>query len=182
MNNNLLLTGDPQVGKTTIIKKALQEIHTKQIKIGGFYTNEIRENKTRVGFEVKTILSNKKDVLAHVNFNSSFKVGKYGVNKNAFEKVIIDEFNLCSNEKVDLIIIDEIGKMEMISDFFCEKVIEILNGSIPVLGVIKKKGNSTFLDNVHDIFTVNIVEINKFNREIIYLKTIEWLNKTLNLF
>ena len=139
MNNILLLTGDPQVGKTTIIKKALQEIRSKQIKTGGFYTNEIREKNIRIGFEVKTILLNKKDILAHVNFNSNYKVGKYGVNKNTFEKVILNEFNLCLKEKIDLIIIDEIGKMEMISNFFCEKVIEILNGSIPVLGVIKKR-------------------------------------------
>ena len=181
MKNKLLLTGDPQVGKTTIIKKTLSFINHHSIKIGGFYTSEIREKGNRIGFSIKTILSGKNDILAHIDFNSTFRVGKYGVNKDAFEKIMLEELEYCINNKVDLIIIDEIGKMEIISDLFCKKIFEILNAPIPILGVVKK-AKEKFLNKIYNLKNLNIIEVNINNREKVYKDVIEWLkiiNKSL---
>lgn len=129
MQNKLLLTGKPQADKTTIISKTLKYFQNATIKIGGFYTNEIIEKGKRSGFEIKTILSNKTDILVHVDIDTDYTVGKYKVNKVTFEKIMLNEFNLCNKKNADLIIIDEIGKMEMISEIFCEKIFEILSNN-----------------------------------------------------
>ncbi len=180
MQKKLLLTGKPQIGKTTIISKAIASIHHPSIKIGGFYTKEIREKGIRSGFEIKTNLSNKTDILAHVDFESDYRIGKYKVNKNTFEKLILDEFNLCNRENADLIIIDEIGKMEMISKIFCEKIFEILSGNVPVLGVLKNS-KGEFLDKIFSLKTIEIIDVNLLNREKVFNDIIEWLNKILKI-
>lgn len=180
MKNKLLLTGKPQVGKTAIIQNVLTHVNVDSLTIGGFYTREIRENGNRVGFNVETILSKEKGILAHVDFNSSFRVGKYGVNKYAFEKIMLKELNICTKNKVDLIIIDEIGKMEIISDVFCKKILEILNGSIPVFGVVKK-AKEKFLDIIYNLQNIEIIEVKISNREKVFVKVLNWLQNVYKL-
>ncbi|MFQ5949751.1 MAG: nucleoside-triphosphatase, partial [Nitrospiria bacterium] len=69
--NNLLLTGRPGVGKTTLLERALRGLG---VPIGGFYTREIREKGMRVGFQLTT-WGGKGGVLSHVKLKSPFHVG-----------------------------------------------------------------------------------------------------------
>jgi nucleoside-triphosphatase len=50
--NNLLLTGYPGSGKTTVIMRLLA---LGDFDAGGFYTEEIREGNTRTGFKIVTL-------------------------------------------------------------------------------------------------------------------------------
>jgi len=132
MIKNILLTGLPGCGKTTLIKEIIKE---KKLKAGGFYTQEIRENNQRVGFEIVT-LSGKKGILAHQNFESKFKVGKYKVNLKDLEEIAVKEIEEAIKNK-DYIIIDEIGKIEMFSEKFKEIVLKALESPKKVLATIK---------------------------------------------
>ncbi|MFQ5957268.1 MAG: nucleoside-triphosphatase, partial [Candidatus Brocadiales bacterium] len=75
MVKNILITGRPGVGKTTVVKKVLSAL---DIKPGGFYTEEIRAGKERQGFMIKTF-GGKSGVLAHVDNRGGPRVGRYGV-------------------------------------------------------------------------------------------------------
>ena len=66
MKQAYLLSGAPGVGKTTIIKQA---IDTVKEKTGGFYTREIRNQGVRQGFEIVT-LDEQSAILAHINIHS----------------------------------------------------------------------------------------------------------------
>ena len=103
---NLLLTGHPGVGKTTIIRNLIDKL---KLPAGGFYTEEIREDGMRQGFAVVT-LSGFKGVLAHRNFKSRYKVGNYGVGVYTLNRIGVKEIQMCLMEK-KVIVIDEIGKM-----------------------------------------------------------------------
>lgn len=115
-----LITGKPGVGKTTLVKKLASFLNPQYVC--GFYTEEIREKNERVGFKIITF-HNGEEILAHVNFQSPYKVSKYYVNIPNFEKLIIPELILAKEKKI--ILIDEIGKMELFSQKFKEKIIEI---------------------------------------------------------
>ena len=80
---NILLTGVPGVGKTTLVRRVLAEI---DVKIGGFYTEEIRERGKRVGFSIKTF-EGRTGILAHVNHKGPHRVGKYAVNIEDLEQI-----------------------------------------------------------------------------------------------
>lgn len=133
MPNNILISGYPGVGKTTLINKIIKELNCK---IGGFYTSEKRENGKRTGFYI-TNFSGNQMVMADVNSPSSYRVSKYGVNIEAFAKIGIPALEK-ANESADLIIVDEIGKMEMFSSKFCIMLEKIFDSPKPVLATIKK--------------------------------------------
>ena len=115
MEKNIIITGLPGVGKTTLIKGILHEI--RSLNPIGFYTEEIREQGIRTGFSLVSV-TGEKSILASENIPSRFRVGKYGVDLVNFENFI---GNIPFRDPAkSLIIIDEIGKMECFSKMFTE--------------------------------------------------------------
>ena len=156
---NLLITGLPGVGKTTLIKKlseALQSFHPV-----GFYTEEIREEGVRKGFELIS-LEGKRRLLSHKEVSSPCKVGQYKVDIKGFEDFLssISFFN----PSTGLIIIDEIGKMECLSLQFQKILKEILNSEKWVIATIALKG-SGLIAEVKERNDVKPFEITKKNRD-----------------
>jgi nucleoside-triphosphatase len=156
---NILLTGHPGVGKTTIIRKVIQKL---KIPAGGFYTEEIRENDLRMGFAVVT-LSGFKGVLAHRNFKSRYKVGQYSVGVYTLNRIGVKEIEMCLMEK-KLIVIDEIGKMELLSPQFQAAVEKALDADNPVLGTITL-ARHPFIQKIKARKEVKIVDVTKENRD-----------------
>ena len=100
------------------------------VDAGGFYTEEIRVMDRRMGFRIIT-LDGKDGILAHVDCNSNYKVGKYRVDLDSFESVAIPTLEKAIKDKA-IIVIDEIGKMELFSMKFKELVSNILDGEKPL--------------------------------------------------
>ncbi|MDP2920575.1 MAG: nucleoside-triphosphatase [Dehalococcoidia bacterium] len=131
MKRVCLLTGPPRAGKTTLIKQVVGEF---QGKTGGFYTEEIREREERVGFRLVT-LDGAEVVLSHTNIQSPYRVGKYGVDIEGLEEVGVTAL-LEAGRTAGLIVVDEIGKMEMLSLKFREAVTQLIGGGKRMLGTV----------------------------------------------
>ena len=131
-----LLTGKPGTGKTSLIKQAVTELEGRA---GGFYTEEIRSQGTRLGFKLVT-LDGHEAILAHTDFNKRFQVGKYGVDVESLDRVGVSALRKAA-EQCDLVVVDEIGKMELFSADFREAVLEIIGGGKRVLGTIMLHAN-----------------------------------------
>lgn len=119
MNTNkfclkILITGKPRSGKTTLIKDILASL--PNISYGGFFTEEIKENGVRVGFKIVTTFG-EQGILSHQNYKSKYHISKYGVNITNLDTIGTNSIERAVKEK-DLIVIDEIGKMEMSSNKF----------------------------------------------------------------
>lgn len=152
---NYLLTGPPRSGKTTIIKEIIQRLGESA---GGFYTEEIRRKGVRVGFSIKTLFG-QEGTLSHIDFKSKYRVGKYGVNLDTLDKIGSKEIEkaLAQNK---IIIIDEIGKMELFSNRFKDLVGEALDSENPVLATIIFVKHP-FADRVKRRKDVKIVDVSK---------------------
>jgi len=134
----LLLTGNPGVGKTTVLMKTVNALKERGIRVGGMISREVREGGTRVGFEILDLSSGRRGWLAHVNQKSGPQVGKYRVNMedlNAIGARAVTE----AVEKCDIIVIDEIGPMELFSERFKEAVQKALGSRKLVIAVIHWK-------------------------------------------
>jgi nucleoside-triphosphatase len=136
MKYDLLLTGRPGTGKTSLIKQAAAEMKGTA---GGFYTEEILDHGVRAGFRLVT-LAGEAATLAHVNIRSPHRVGKYGVDVNAMVQVGVPAIRRAGQQD-DLIIIDEIGKMELFSVEFRDTVSNLIEGSKRILGTIMLNPN-----------------------------------------
>ena len=108
---NILVTGQPGIGKTTIIKNLYKRLSSPML---GFYTEEIRDaNGVRMGFDIISLEDeNNRQPLARVNSaERGPKVGKYTVLLPQFESVAIPCLREAINQDKQLVIIDEIGKI-----------------------------------------------------------------------
>ncbi len=157
---NILVTGAPRTGKTTLISTIVTKLNVSVI---GFITTEIRENKIRTGFTIETYSGIKKILASKKNLESKYRVGRYGVhldNLNFIVNKLEEELN---NEIPKLIIIDEIGKMELFSRSFKDFVMKALNQN-KVLGTIMLMDND-FTKTIKLRSDTKIFEINLQNRE-----------------
>jgi nucleoside-triphosphatase len=154
---NILITGYPRTGKTTLIMKFLDQT-TKNCS--GFYTEEIRNNqRIRVGFKVVAISSEEEGILAHVDERSSYRVGKYNVNIKDFEEIALPEME----KESEIVIIDEIGKMELFSEPFKNQLLKCLEQG-NVLATITMKGGGKFVWGIKNREDVEVIEITTDNR------------------
>jgi len=127
----LLISGRPGSGKTTLVAEAAAAVGGRA---GGFYTREVRAAGQRVGFEVVT-LDGRQGRLAHVEVKGPYRVGKYGVDLEAFEAIGVDALERAVREK-ELIVIDELGKMELFSARFRRAVEAAIKSGKPVLATV----------------------------------------------
>lgn len=157
-----MITGRPGVGKTTVLKRILEHL---EVETGGFYTQELRENRKRVGFELVT-LSGEREVMAHVDIGGSPKVGKYGVDLRVIEDLGVREVRRAL-EQCQLVVIDEVGKMELFSQEFEGVVVSALDSPKAVLATVGL-GTTHFTKKVKRRADVEIYEIDPQNRERIW--------------
>ncbi|NIR49969.1 NTPase [candidate division KSB1 bacterium] len=167
---NILLTGNPGVGKTTLIQKILHEVEGMA---GGFYTQEMRENSRRTGFEIVTF-TGKRGVLASISFKSPHRVGKYGVDVPGFDELAVQELQRALQQD-DLIVIDEIGKMELFSKIFREMVRESLDSEKRLLATITKSRNA-FVDNIKKRSDVQLITVTESNRNSLVSDLVNMIN------
>ncbi len=169
MKKAYLLSGQPGSGKTTIIKEVLSKVRKSA---GGFYTEEIRNQGIRQGFRIIT-LDGKSATLAHSDISSPYRVSKYGVDINSMDKVAIPAVReaVCN---CDIVVIDEIGKMELFSYSFRDAVIEALESEKRVLGTIMLASHP-WADVVKRRAEVEVISVTRFNRSEVVDQVLGWL-------
>jgi nucleoside-triphosphatase len=132
----ILLTGLPGCGKTTALMETIENLNCK--KVAGFYTQEIREAGSRKGFSW-TRLDGTSGILAHVDIKGRGKIGKYGVDVAGFEESVVPVLDIEQND-AELFVIDEIGKMECLSEKFVTAVRRVFASERSVLVTVARKG------------------------------------------
>lgn len=141
-------------------------------KAGGFYTEEIRSRGAREGFRLVT-LDGQDAILAHINIHSPYRVSKYGVDTDSLERVGVSALNQAA-EECDLVVVDEIGKMELFSADFRETVWRIVNSGKRVLGTIMLQAHP-WADKIKRQPQVHLAEITRANRHRVLEELSAWL-------
>ena len=156
--NNLLFTGPPRCGKTTLISRIVPRLRASST---GFLTREIREKGKRVGFSINT-LDGKEALLAHIDVSGPYRVGRYGVVLESIESIAIP--SIIPKNEGDSVVIDEIGKMECFSPLFRSKLLDVLEMPNIIIGTISLKGDR-FIRKIKARNDVLVVEISGKNRD-----------------
>jgi nucleoside-triphosphatase THEP1 len=154
---NLLFTGEPGCGKSTLIEKIVKGL---SVPARGFFTREMREGGRRTGFSITT-LDGKHGILARKGLVSKKRVGGYGVCIEDIERILIPSMVPVEDE---LIVIDEIGRMECCSPLFRETLLTVLESENRVVGSIALHGGS-FIEEIRRRNDVEIVRVTEQNRD-----------------
>lgn len=159
----IFLTGKPGIGKTTVLKKIVSLLKERAT---GFWTEEIRDplSNKRSGFKVVTT-EGKTAILASKSFNSSLRVGSYGVNIKDFEDIVIPVLENALRQGEKIIIIDEIGKMELFSEKFIDVVEKIVfSSNCNLVATIPIKDIHPIVASIRRLRD-NLIEITEENRD-----------------
>jgi nucleoside-triphosphatase len=168
----ILLTGRPGIGKTTIMRRLADRL--SGLAIAGFTTEEIRVGGHRQGFRVTTF-AGVSDVLAHTGIRGRHRVGRYGVDVEAFERIVLPELA----RPASAFLIDEIGKMECFSDRFVRAARDILGGPRPVVATVALSG-SGFLAEAKRRSDVELWDVTARNRDDLPVQLAERLRAAID--
>ena len=126
-----LIEARPGAGKTTAMRRLGELLRARDTTLAGFVTEEIRDGGRRVGFSIETF-GGERGTLAHVERPGPPRVGRYGVDLGEFEGLALPALRVSA----DVVLIDELGKMELASEAFRDAVTELLERETPVVATV----------------------------------------------
>jgi len=170
------ITGRPGVGKTTVLLNAANELKNKGYKVSGMLSREVREKGTRVGFEIIDFATDQRGWLAHVNQPSGPQVSKYKVNLHDLDQIGVKAIEKALKD-AEVVIVDEIGPMELFSSAFRQVIKDAINSHKLVLGVIHHSARDQIIDSIKKRNDAEIVEVTIENRQLLHNLLIQRANQ-----
>ncbi|UCG45342.1 MAG: NTPase [Candidatus Bathyarchaeota archaeon] len=159
----VFVTGRPNIGKTSVLRQAVSILETDGYTIGGMISREVRDQGVRVGFEIVNLITQQKGWLAHIKQPRGPRIGKYRVNMNDLN-VIGATSILEATSGADVIVIDEIGGMELRSAEFRKAADSAVNSSKPVIGALHSTIRDPLIDSIRSSSDAEILEVTVENR------------------
>jgi nucleoside-triphosphatase len=153
-----LLTGNPGVGKTTLLHKIIGRWRGP---VGGFTTEEVRPDARRQGFKLIT-LDGQSTIIAGTDVMTKHRLGRINVDVDAIERVGVPALERAL-EMGGLIIIDEIGKPELLSSAFVEVLHRIVESEQPVLATLML-GYHEEIDALTKHSDARVIQVTQNNR------------------
>jgi nucleoside-triphosphatase len=150
----LLVEARPGAGKTTALGRLAELL---DVPVRGFLTREMRQRGRRVGFEIETF-GGERGVLAHVDLPGPRRVGRYGVDLEEFERIALPALE----EPASVVLIDELGKMELASERFRSAISELFESEVPIVATVH-----TFRHRFTDALKerADVVRLTRANRD-----------------
>ena len=168
-SKNLIITGTPGVGKTTVIKDAVFPFKSS---VRGFVTEELRSLGKREGFVIKS-MDGRQGLFASKKMASASRLNKYGIDLEVLELIGVSSLKAGLEEK-KIIVIDEIGSMEMFSDVFRKTVVECMASSCPVLATMRK-GSKPFTESISRMSHTRVLALSRQNYPDAASEVKEWV-------
>ncbi len=169
----LLLSGGAAVGKSLLIKRLAARIDLERKR--GFFTESVYAEKKRIGFTVNGFNGETCQV-AGIHYNNEVRVGKYGVDLAALNAMI--RTCLPDLDSGYVYFIDELGKLECLSDYFCRCIDELLAGTSIAIISSPVKG-SALLARVASHSDVMQIKVSERNQAQIESLATHWLLERL---
>jgi nucleoside-triphosphatase len=157
----ILLEGRPGAGKSTVARRLADRLRDEGIRVSGFITEEIREGGRRRGFSVEQ-LGGELGVLAHIEIPGPPRVGRYGVDLAALERIALPALQHPDEHHVT--IIDELGKMELASRAFRDALSALFERSVAVVATVQTASHP-LTDELKRRCDIETLRVTKANRD-----------------
>lgn len=170
------ITGVQGAGKTYVIKKVIELLKAEDWIIGGMITESEYKNDVLQRLVIIDIMSGEKGVFASKDIESSCVYEDLGVDISVLETLGVDAINRAIKE-AELIVIDEIGKIELESNKFKDAINQALKCNKKLLITLHKKSRAIMLQEIRRRDDVRILEVTPINRSIIPFRIVKYLKE-----
>lgn len=164
MGKIVFITGPPRCGKTTVVKRVVSLLQDGGLAAEGMVTTEIESSGKRLGFEVSNIQGNLKGTLARVDTLGKPRLGKYVININELDHIGVASIDKAI-QRADVVVIDEVGPMELCSKAFRDAVQRAMNSGKSIIGTIHCIAKDPLILEIKARRDVEIIELGPKNRE-----------------
>lgn len=162
--NKFVVMAEKEVGKTTLVNRIIKN---KKENICGFYTKRYLDLIDDEGLYPIYIQGINEDPI----LDDEHLIGKCGNEKHYTNNDVFNDLGvklITTNNPNDLIIMDEIGFLEMNAEKFKEKVFEVLSSNNPVLLMLKQRLDIDFLSQIKENKNIEFIKMNIDNRDEVY--------------
>ena len=168
LHKTIILTGEIGSGKTTYLKQLAKRLKNENFTIHGIYSRRIIKNQQTTGYKIVNISTGEKQPFLHLSGQlNQQKIGKYYIISKGLElgKTALN-FNSFSSS--DVIIIDEIGRLELHEKGWHEsllKIIQYFNGYL-ILSIRKEIVHEVI--QKYELSPTSILEVSEINCNELY--------------
>ena len=148
MVTRIAVTGSPGIGKSTLVAKVAA---AAGMRVGGVLARDKRFKDRRIGFELLDLASGAVGMLADET-GSGPQLGKYRIHPEDLDGV--GALAIENAIKCDLIVVDEVGPMELTSHRFVSAVEMAIASSKPMLVVLHEWSNHRLAKKIRSTFQV----------------------------
>jgi nucleoside-triphosphatase len=159
-----LLTGPPGIGKSTVVAKAIYLLRSQGHGVGGCLTKERKVGRERVAFTLSDVMSGRQGELASIKGNLGPRVGRYRVNVATLADIGARALSDAA-AIADVIVIDEIGPMELTSPEFKRAAAECFKSGKPILAVVHEHMKDPLIEMIREKTDKVFIELTLHNRE-----------------
>jgi len=157
------VTGRPGVGKTTVLLNTANWLKDKGYSVGGMLSREVKQEGARIGFEIVDFATGQRGWLAHVNQPTGPQVSKYRVNLYDLDQIGVNAIRNTLRD-AEVVIVDEVGPMELFSAVFKQVIKDAVDSQKLVLGVIHHRARDPIIDSIKKRSDAEIIEVTVGNR------------------
>ncbi len=158
---NFFLTGPPRSGKTTLLMQIMSSLKEYNVRISGIMCPEVRRHGFRWGFKIIDLKRGREGILASIEVRKGPRISKYRVNLQDLEEIGVKALEEALVDNSQVVIIDEIGKMELVSPKFSRVVKSLLDSNKVILGIIHASYNHPLLNEIRRRNDTKIYWINR---------------------
>ena len=173
------ISGPFGIDKTDTLERIIEMLKEKEISVGGMITDPIMENNRRVGYQVMDWQSKEKAVFAHIALDLSEEVNGYGVDLDTLDEVGVKAIRKAA-ENNDVILVDEIGKMQVKSEKFNKTVKAAMEVDKPMILTFQKKSRNPLLQDIRRRDDVRMLELTDVNKDLLPYKVVDLIDEELN--
>ncbi len=159
-----ILSGPPGIGKSTVVSRVIYLVRSKGYGVGGCLTRERRRGRERVGFTIIDLMTGIEAPLASSDSSLGPRVGRYRVDVKGLAEIGAGALRRAAGG-ADLIVIDEVGPMELTSPEFRRAVESCLGSGRPILAVVHEMMKDPLIDSIRSLPEKETTEVTLHNRE-----------------
>jgi len=161
----VFVTGAPGAGKTTLMQRIHDHYKNKGLRVDGMVTREVRKGDERIGFKITDLSSGAEGWLARMGDSVGPRIGKYSVDSEDLEKIGVGALKGATERSADLVLVDEIGPMEMTSSAFRSTLAKLLSAGRNMIATVKYGSHYPEIERSPGFSEAVRFEISRDNRE-----------------